>query len=265
MKKFNFKKIAVVGLAAIIAASAMSISAFAEENNDTYHNFIHEAELLENSNPSPKEIQEFFKKYKDEIDTVICDPEQVRKDLITEDVDPEPVIGDVSKYLDNNSKYRVSDNLWNNIKEVATKGNILITKYDQTPAIDHGHTAIVLEDCSKTVEILGIGYTSDEYNIDRWKEYPSIKLVYPSSADFETRKKAASRAYVKYINWKYAALPDVDSDKYLNCATLVWRSYNDVGITLGKLKYSASPQSILQGPGNIVCKAYANWEGGTNW
>lgn len=56
MKKFNFKKIVTMGLAAIMAVSAMSMSAFAAESSDVYNvdNAVPTSELItfdENGNP----------------------------------------------------------------------------------------------------------------------------------------------------------------------------------------------------------------------
>lgn len=159
----------------------------------------------------------------------------------------------------------MSPDEWDSIQEVATKGNILITKDSETSGYNHGHAAIVHTDCYSTVEILGLGYLSKEYNIDRWEGYTMVKLVYPAAASLSTRQAAADYSYSRYRNWNYAALPSVTSDSYLNCATLVWRSYNDAGVVLGKTGNSATPKSLLQGGGNITCKAVANWQFGTEW
>ena len=158
---------------------------------------------------------------------------------------------------------------WNAIKEVATKGNILLTKDDRTPGIDHGHSAIVYSDCSKVIEILGFNHSPQEYNIDRWSDYKTAKLIYPSSASFEERKAAANKAMNTFVNgdvdWVYAIIPSVDDPITINCATLVWRSYEAVGIKLGKFGFSSSPESLLTGSGNIKCKVSANWSCDTKW
>lgn len=246
---------------------ATSTSTMASAKNNTYQEFL----KMQEENVSINEINDFYQKNREELVMYTKDPEQAKKDANIIDVDPEPIIGEISEVDEYGSGGNNDDSMtskeWNTIKEVATKGNILITKDDNTPIITHGHAAIVYSDCSKTIEILGFDYTPQEYNIDRWSDYKTAKLLYPASADFEKRKAAADKAKTTFVDgeWSYELLPNVTSSDSVNCATLVWKSYNSVGVKLGRFGNSSTPESLLTGSGNIKCKVSANWSCDTKW
>ena len=81
-----------------MAVSAINIVAFANKNtaDSRFKEFCEQADSLSKPDVSLKEIQEFYKEYEKEINTVICDPVQAERDAIAINVDPEPIIGDVS-------------------------------------------------------------------------------------------------------------------------------------------------------------------------
>lgn len=80
-------------------------------------------------------------------DTTICDEGQVLRDQNTIDVDPEIIF----------ETRAASKTTWNSIRNQTDKGNILITKDDNTPVIDHGHCALVYSAGTQTAEIFGKG------------------------------------------------------------------------------------------------------------
>ena len=260
MKKF-------ISIFTCLLVIVMSATAYADTSNN-YQTYV---QMQENNEPI-EEILKFYNEHKTEIDACVSDPEQLAKDAVATNVDPEIVIGEVPYEITRSGggedeETSMSTTQWEAIKGQATKGNILITKDDNTPLITHGHAAMVYVDCSKTIEILGYGYTPQEYNIDRWGDYRTAKLIYPSSVDFDTRKAAADTAKTTFVdgNWTYYLLPNVNNTSQINCATLVWRSYNAHGLTLGKSGASATPQSLLTGAGGIICKVSANWACDTTW
>ena len=68
---------------------------------------------------------------------------------------------------------------------------------------------------------------------------------------------------------KYSVLASVGDSKYLNCATLVWRSYNQLGLLLGynfkdNKQITCTPKALVEGPGNMTIKIQKNWPG-TDW
>lgn len=195
--------------------------------------------------------------------TTICDKEQVLKDQNTMDVDPEIVIK--TRGL---SRTRTT---WDTIRQETDKGNILITKDDNTPVIDHGHSALVYSAGSQTVEIFGAGYTSGIFDFEdtTWGDKNRVRLYYPASATYNERKNAANYAANNLLDMEYAMLASIGSSEELNCATLVWRSYNHVGTMLGYMfkdnkQITCIPQALVEGPGNMTIKIQKNWSG-DNW
>lgn len=265
----------LLSLILVIACMGMSTSAVVyADNQSIYDEFIR----MQNDREPVADIMEYYEEYEEVLSAYTCDEEQLQRDAVATERDPEPVIGEIpAGRVARSGGGEDEDNSmtaeqWDAIEEQATKGNILITKDDNTPAITHGHAAMVYVNCSKTVEILGPGYVPQEYNISRWGDYEKVKLIYPDAVDFDVRKSAADEAYSTFVDieededgWSYYFLPNVNNASEVNCATLVWRSYNAVGLTLGKFGNSSIPESLLTGAGDIICKVSANWSCDTNW
>ena len=151
------------------------------------------------------------------------------------------------------------------IEDVATKGNVIITKDSTTLGVQHGHSGIVYENCYSTVEALGYGEVSQWQLLSTWKNHYQVRLYYPSNVSENNRYAAGNYAYNNLRGWSYQVLPAVDSSSNLNCATLVWRAYkNGAGTTF---TYNAAgtliPQNIVEWWG-MTQKVSVNWSG-TAW
>lgn len=201
------------------------------------------------------------------LDLSTCyDVEQAERDLINGMRDVEEVHLESIQSNGGGGDNKMTIEQWDSIKSEATKGNILLTKDQVTLGYNHGHAAIVYQNCKKIIEAPGVGNLSTERDIDAWENFYTCKLMYPASPDFETRKSAADMAKEKYVGWEYAIAPSRSSTKYLNCATLVWRAYNDVGVVLGYANAdTVTPRNLLEGGGLITIKVEANWNDTTEW
>jgi len=159
---------------------------------------------------------------------------------------------------------KMSDNQWSVMKSNAKKGDILVSKDQSTLWVNHGHAALVYSDGSLTVEHTGEG-KSNVYNITRWKDRETMRIYYPSGTSTTTRGNAANYAYNKLRGWEYGALAKCDNSKKLNCATLVWKAYKSIGVTLQKTSGgSCRPKCFVEGSAKTVYKTNANWGGGAH-
>ncbi len=151
------------------------------------------------------------------------------------------------------------------IEDVATKGNILITKDNTTLGVNHGHAGIVYENCTSTVEALGYGEVSQKQNLSTWKEHYQVRLYYPSNVSESNRYAAGDYAHTSLRGWSYQLLPSVNSDSNLNCATLVWKAYKhgaNHSFSYNEAD-TVTPQNIVDWWG-LTQKVSINWNG-TGW
>ncbi len=129
---------------------------------------------------------------------------------------------------------------WNALYKVAEPSDILVTKDCTTATVDHGHSALVYGD-GYTIEHYGYrgiveGSTglSDKEIMERfWIHCQSCRLYEVS----EVKNDYLDEEIVQYaednlIGLSYAPLARLDV-KAVNCATLIWKAYNSVGIDLG--------------------------------
>lgn len=154
---------------------------------------------------------------------------------------------------------------YSQIEDVATKGNVIITKDNTTLGIQHGHAGIVYENCYSTIEALGYGYESQWQLLSTWKDHYQVRLYYPGDVTEENRYNAGDYAYNNLRGWSYQVLPSVTSGSNLNCATLVWRAYNN-GAGKTFVYNSAGtliPQNMVEWWG-MTQKVSVNWAG-TGW
>lgn len=154
---------------------------------------------------------------------------------------------------------------YNQIEDVATKGNIIVTKDNTTLGVNHGHAGIVYENCTSTVEALGYFHLSQKQDLSTWKDHYQVRLYYPSDVAETDRYEAGDYAYSNLRGWSYQLLPSVNSTSNLNCATLVWKAYkNGANHTF---TYNAAdtvtPQNIVEWWG-LTQKVSVNWNG-TGW
>lgn len=171
---------------------------------------------------------------------------------------------------------------YNNLLNTVVDGDILVTKDSWTVIINHGHSCMV-DDVYKTststsvyvIEAFGPGTLSDRYKLgdlhNHWRNYNRVRVYYPTNTTATVRNNAATYAWSNLQDKEYDALADVNSSKYLNCATLVWKAYDSQNVSLKKSLfalnniywYTVYPNDFVTDKNN-TCRLKINWSGGDN-
>lgn len=152
--------------------------------------------------------------------------------------------------------YQMEIKQWNALLALAREGasDILITKDCSTVGAKHGHTALVYGG-GKNVEHLGPtnskipGSTGKSRYISMsvfWSHCKTCRLYeVPEARENGLEIDIAEYARNNLVDWNYSPLADVNSSSVINCATLVWRAYNENGITLNHTDNTCVPGDFV--------------------
>ena len=129
-----------------------------------------------------------------------------------------------------------------NIRRYVMPGDIHITPINKTNGVRHGHAALAF-DAYNNIEIQGEGYRSAKLTNNGWGNYPAYRL-YRTNLSALDATVVAINASRELLGLEYYGLANVYNDD-VNCATLVWKAFNNEGLTLehnGVLPYA--PKTI---------------------
>lgn len=146
-----------------------------------------------------------------------------------------------------------------------TIGDILISGTNHSKLVidyRHDHAAIRAVD-GLVIHAPGPGLKSERTTLDGFGPTKKVRLYSVSDLTSLKKMRICSTAESNYIGWNYDIDASVSSKDTLNCATLVWRSFNDNGIKLKKYFYTCTPQTLVEDP-QTICLANYNWSGDGN-
>ena len=107
-------------------------------------------------------------------------------------------------------------------------GYILVTKSVSTLGWKHGHCGIIIDaDKGIVLESLAPGSVSVEQNIEKWKYYPTFKVLKLKNTDDAKLNEIASYAQSTLSGIKYSIFAKKNSTsqpKSLNCAQIIWEA-----------------------------------------
>ena len=108
-------------------------------------------------------------------------------------------------------------------------GYVLVTKSVSTLGWKHGHCGIII-DAQKSIvlESLAPGSVSIEQDIDKWKYYPTFKMLKLKNANEYKLNEIARYAQNTLSGLKYNIFAKKNSDntpKSLNCAQIIWEAF----------------------------------------
>lgn len=130
------------------------------------------------------------------------------------------------------------------IRQYLRSGDIHITPINKNNGVRHGHAALAYN-ALYNIEIHGEGTVSSLSPNVGWGDYSAYRLYRAKVSDYSAAKVASyGRNYL--LNIPYKGLASVLNNDEVNCASLVWKAFNDSGVlTLGNpgpLPYAPSFQ-----------------------
>lgn len=118
---------------------------------------------------------------------------------------------------------------WNRLKETFSGGVIIVSK-DQSTVLRHGHAAICFTS-THIVEHPGTGQLSRLIAADQsFKNLGAVATFKPTGATNSQMLRAGNYACNNLLDWEYNVLASRTSSTKMNCATLVWKSYDYVDV-----------------------------------
>lgn len=205
------------------------------------------------------------------------EPSYRRLDTLNDDTSAASTLSTKSVGVD--MSYTMSDTDWGNIYRAALTADIVVTKDYVTLGVDHGHSALMASGTT-TVEhygpandnVPGANGLSDEYSFaNLWKHTKTCRVYGYDGITGSQRSSIANYAKKNLTGWEYSAAASRTDGNKMNCATLVWKAYNSVGITLngywnGFLSYTMLPSDFVEQNPNLSMKASVGWTSGAhNW
>lgn len=175
--------------------------------------------------------------------------------------------------------YTMSDTDWGKIYRAALTADIVVTKDYVTLGVDHGHSALMASG-NTTVEhygprnenVPGATGFSDEYSFaNLWKHTKTCRVYGYDGITSGQRSSIAKYARENLRGWEYYANADRTDNTKMNCATLVWKAYNSIGLTLNGywnniLSFTMLPSDFVEQNPDLSMKASVGWTSGEhNW
>lgn len=247
----KLKKVLATMIAAAIAVSTMSSLAVSAADAPESVQFAGRdytfEEIAEMSHLNPDKLQDFFME----------NPQEFYQSLT------ELVYGTstASSTPDDSTGTNYSE--FSELYAEGELGDILISGTNDTRILHvatyrHGHAALISDD-SKIIHAPGPGMKSERAGLSRFGVKKRVRLYEVSGVE-ETQKADIHETAKSYIGWDYDFDASTSSKDSLNCATLVWRTYNDNEIELKKYFYTCRPKDIVEDP-QTICVANLNWPG----
>ena len=221
---------------AIMMVATLGVTAFADETPN--YASMSNKKLSEISGITIEELVEARAIYGEEFGSVIAD--YIKRTTLSNEKN------ELSKTETSRISTRsMSNSNWLRLSENFISGQILLT--DQADIKDiytHGHVAILYDETT-TVEHIGKKegtdspnydeatgkYLSGNYDVSWWKDhYTRIKTLNYSS---ETVMRVAGiYAYNNLQGIPYNAIAPKNNSSVVNCASLVWKAYNNYGVNI---------------------------------
>lgn len=150
--------------------------------------------------------------------------------------------------------------------DIANMGEIIISGTNVTKLLDifpyrHGHSAIVIGD-GKIIQAPGPSVKSEYVDYTAFGESKKVRLYKVKNATKEQTQNAGEYALNNLIGLTYNVFAGVNDDT-VNCTTIIWKAYNEVGIKLKKYLHTARPQTFVEDP-QVEVIANLNWKGNPN-
>ncbi len=234
------KKITMGLIAGAIAVSCGGFSVAAEENDDFLSGDFYYDYLFRETGVTTSKLHSIEEKL--EVDLydyfgIDLPTESDYKDFINSNDEDDGISLQSVHVID--FTYTMPAAQWNALKKVAEPSDILVTKDCTSATINHGHSALVYDE-ETTIEHYGpkdiiegaTGYSDTQDMEYFWRHCKSCRLYEVS----EAKDNDLSEDIVKYAEDNlrglgYAPLARLDV-KAVNCATIIWKAYNSVGIDL---------------------------------
>jgi len=140
-------------------------------------------------------------------------------------------------------------------------GYIFFTKSTHTMNWRHGHAGIVVDaKRKKTLEALNPGTASIEQDADKWRYYPTFKMMRLKNVEQTVLNQIALYASTQLSNLPYDIVADKNqgSSPYAtHCSLLVWQAFKPFGFDLDATGgLFVSPKNIASSPLLEVLQIY---------
>lgn len=132
-------------------------------------------------------------------------------------------------------------------------GYIFLTKSTHTLNWRHGHAALVIDEIrGLTLEALNPGVSSMIQTAERWRYYPTFKMMRLKDVPQKELNKIASYAQRILLGLPYNILADKNQGDIPNtthCSLLIWQAFNAFGYDLDSTGgLFVSPKNIATSP-----------------
>lgn len=253
----NMKKLKFI-LSIFISTFIISTNVFAEDNNiineneeniiinnNLFNNDEYENKLLNsysNENYNYNVLEEYtIEEIAEKLNVSVSDINEIKnEEYFNEIILSSLELAETSQ--DENSAARNSSVGISTIRKYVRPGDIHITPINKTNGIRHGHAALAF-DAYNNIEIQGEGYKSAKLTNNGWGNYSAYRL-YRTNLTTLDAAAVAINASKNLLGLEYYGLSNVYNNE-VNCATLVWKAFNNGGLTLehnGILPYA--PKTI---------------------
>ncbi|PHV72059.1 hypothetical protein CS063_00850 [Sporanaerobium hydrogeniformans] len=131
-------------------------------------------------------------------------------------------------------------------------GDIFLTKSTHTLGWRHGHCGLVVDEKrGKTLEAFSPGTISSENDANRWRYYPTFKMLRVINITSEQKQEVVNYALTHLNGIPYGILASKEqgqTPQKTHCSLLIWQSfYYTLGIDLDSNKgYFVSPENIAK-------------------
>ncbi|MDF2614778.1 MAG: hypothetical protein K0S71_2564 [Clostridia bacterium] len=133
-------------------------------------------------------------------------------------------------------------------------GYIFLTKSTYTMSWRHGHAGIVIDaKRGKTLEALSPGTSSMEQDVNKWRYYPTFKMMRLKDVNQAKLDEIASYAYSNLQGIPYDIFADKNQGQAPNathCSLLVWQAFKSFGFDLD------ATDGLLVSPANIASSPF---------
>lgn len=209
MKKVISTVLAMTLAAAMLCTGAVAVS---EEQSADMQSTVDLQQLIEQSGLTDEEVAEAQEIYGDELPEVL-------EEYAAQADGVQPRFTPMGSYD------------WQQLEKTFGAGVILLSKDESFLGARHGHAAICYNH-TEIVEHPGLGELSRRIKIadTKWNQKGAVATLLPRNITDRQRIEASNYAAANLVGWQYDVRAPRASTDRMNCATLVWKAYNAIGI-----------------------------------
>lgn len=129
-------------------------------------------------------------------------------------------------------------------------GDVLITKSTHTLFYRHGHAGLVVDaEAGLVLEASGYGFHSSLESLEKWNEYPTVKVLRLKNQTKEQINQLIESALTHLVDLPYRLITSKNNMVSTHCSDIIWKAFQAIGLDIDSDGgWLVTPKDISQSP-----------------